>query len=82
MLRCREVVDLLASDHWRATPLHRRVSLAVHLAMCRYCRSYARSLRAIARAARQLYESKAEDTEKSDRVLDAVRRAATRTDSD
>lgn len=76
MLKCREVVDLIGSDAWRTASLRRRVSLATHLAMCRYCRAYARSLRRIGDAARALYGEAREDPERSERLLEVVRNAA------
>jgi len=78
MLQCREVVALVGSGEWRAAPLSQRLALALHLAMCRYCRGYALSLRRIARGARRLYRAKPVDPERSARVLDAVRDAAAR----
>lgn len=83
MLKCREVVDLIGSDAWRTAPLGRRVSLAMHLAMCRYCRSYARSLRRIAGTVRALYGgAPPDDPKRSERLIDAVRRAADGSEAD
>jgi anti-sigma factor RsiW len=81
MLRCREVVDLIGTDAWRTAPLGRRLSLAMHLAMCRHCRSYALSLRRIARAARALYRVP-DEVDRSERLLESVRRAAELSEAD
>jgi len=78
MLKCREVVSLIASDEWRTAPLRRRVALRLHLVMCRHCRAYANSLRRLGKAARRLYDSEHPDAERSARVLDAVKDASTR----
>lgn len=81
MLQCREVVDLIGTDAWRTAPLRRRLSLAMHLMMCRHCRSYVRSLRGIARAVRALYGAP-DDADRSEQLLEAVRRAAERSEAD
>lgn len=77
MLRCREVVDLVASESWRTAPLASRLGLALHLAMCRHCRAYVRGLRRLGDAARRLYHApRTEDARRAEDLLDAVRRAA------
>ena len=76
MLSCREVADLVASEDWRTAPLRRRAALFAHLAMCRYCRAYARGLRRIGEMARRLYAPREVDPERAAQVLGAVRRAA------
>lgn len=76
MLRCREVVELLATDGWRTAPLRRRLSLRLHLMMCRHCRAYRRALRRLGVAARTLYRTATADARQIDRLLVAVRRAA------
>jgi hypothetical protein len=76
MLRCREVVELLATDGWRDAPLTRRLSLGLHLMMCRHCRAYRRALRRLGDAARSLYRSATPDPDDVERLLGIVRRAA------
>ena len=76
MLRCREVVELLASDGWRAAPPARRLALGLHLMMCRHCRAYRHALRRLGDAARRLYRTGAPDPQRVERLLGAVRRAA------
>lgn len=78
MLRCREVVELLATDGWRTAPLRRRLSLRLHLMMCRHCRAYRRALRRLGDAARALYRTAAADREEVERLLGIVRQAAAR----
>jgi hypothetical protein len=78
MLRCREVVELLATDGWRTAPLTRRVSLGLHLMMCRHCRAYRRALRRMGAAARVLYRTVTADARQVERLLAAVRRMSTR----
>ncbi|MDP3911894.1 MAG: hypothetical protein Q8Q14_16035 [Gemmatimonadales bacterium] len=76
MLRCKEVVELLATEAWRDAPLARRLSLGVHLMMCRRCRAYRRALRRLGEAARTLYRNATPDAGQIERLLVAVRRAA------
>ncbi len=76
MLRCREVVELLATDGWRTAPLTRRLALGLHLMMCRHCRAYRRALRRIGDAARRLYRAATPDPQEVARLLGVVRRAA------
>lgn len=78
MLQCREVVALVGSGEWRTAPIGKRLALAMHLAMCKHCRAYVRSLRRIAAAARRLYRGEAADGERAARLLDTVRDAAAR----
>jgi hypothetical protein len=78
MLRCREVVRLLATDEWRAAPLTGRLSLGLHLMMCRHCRAYRRALRRLGDAARRLYRNATADLDQVERLLGIVRRAAER----
>ena len=76
MLRCKEVVELLATEGWREAPLSGRMALAMHLMMCRYCRSYRRALRRLGAAARALYRTVTPDPRDVERLVGAVRRAA------
>ena len=78
MLRCREAVDLLATDGWRDGPLTRRLSVTLHLMMCRHCRAYRRALRRLGDAARHLYQTATGDPDEVERLVAAVRRAAER----
>jgi hypothetical protein len=81
MLRCREVVELLATDGWRDAPLRRRLSLGLHLMMCRHCRAYRRALRRMGAAARALYRNTTTAATDVERLLGAVRRAAGESDA-
>jgi len=77
MLRCREVVDLVATERWREAPLRDRLALALHLAMCRHCRAYVRYLRWIGAVARRLYGPDL-DAQRAQRLIAAVRGEADR----
>jgi len=82
MLRCNQVVALIASEEWRSAPLGRRLALGLHLAMCRHCRAYVASLRRIGDAARRLYRRESVDAERDEAIVDAVRDAAQRSRSE
>lgn len=53
----------------------RATSLFVHLAMCRYCRAYARSLRLIGETARRFYASTPAEGKRLEATLSAVQEA-------
>lgn len=76
MLQCREASELLASDAWTTASWRRRVTLRLHVLMCRYCRAYERGLRRMADMARRLHRSGSVAPRRQEAVLDAVRRAA------
>lgn len=75
MLSCKEASRMIASDARRSASVRDRLALFFHLAMCRYCRAYERSMRAIGVATRRLYETTAVDVERARATLDAVRQA-------
>lgn len=78
MLRCREVVDLVATERWRDAPLRQRLALAMHLAMCRHCRAYVKYLRWMRAVARRIYGAPDVDSERAQRLIAAVRGEADR----
>lgn len=52
MYRCSEVVRLISSDEYLTGGLFKRLGIRLHLAMCKYCKRYARQLRGLASALR------------------------------
>ena len=61
MLSCKEVGRTISSDglelaHWR-----QKLSVQMHLLMCRHCRRYARQLRAIGASAAALYRAEVDE---------------------
>jgi hypothetical protein len=44
MLRCKDVAELVGTDALAHAPLRQRLAVWMHLAMCRHCRAYVRSL--------------------------------------
>lgn len=77
MLRCKDVTELIGTGGLSAAPLRTRMGVRLHLAWCRHCRAYARSLRQLAELARRAarVEGDASAT-RAGCVLDAVRREA------
>lgn len=71
MPRCREVSGAVASGALDEAPIRRRLAVRLHLVMCRHCRRYARQLRAIGRATRELLSS----SEAEDDSVERLRRA-------
>lgn len=81
MLRCDEVTRLCASEAIDAAPLWTRISVRVHLMMCRSCRRYVRELAALGEAARRLMASTPDPPDADDveerivaRILDEAAR--------
>jgi len=54
MMTCRDVALQLSRDDLNRQALMTRASVALHLAMCRHCRAFARQLTWLTRASRQL----------------------------
>ena len=50
MVRCSEVVRLIASDEYGSAGFIKRFGIRLHLAMCRNCTRYLRQLRALGAA--------------------------------
>lgn len=54
MLRCKEVTRRIASGEFASAAWRERLTVRLHLFMCRHCRRYAAQLGAIGAAARNL----------------------------
>jgi len=74
MLSCAEVSRILASDHHRDTNWIRRLSLRLHLAMCRHCRRYEKQLDMIGIEARRSCKTTDEDESALQRIEQALRK--------
>jgi predicted anti-sigma-YlaC factor YlaD len=73
MLRCREVVRLVASDELASSGWMRRLAVRMHLTMCRHCRRYAKQVRDLGRVARRIWPAAGiEDGESIRRIEDAM----------
>jgi hypothetical protein len=82
MLSCKDATRLIATDAWRAASFRGRLALGLHLAMCRYCRAYARSLRLIGETARRLYGTMPADGEHAQATLDTLQQAIRQSHAD
>jgi hypothetical protein len=72
MLKCRDVEQKIGSDEIRHAGLMERLAVRLHLAMCRHCRDYARQLRAIGNAVRNVWKSSEEDPERLARLNERI----------
>ena len=63
MLSCKETARLLSESLEHPLPFRRRLGLKMHLLMCRFCRRYARQVRAIESVARS-YARRVEDPDR------------------
>lgn len=55
MLKCREVEQKIGSGEIGSAGVMERFAVRFHLTMCRHCRAYARQIRAIGEAARNVF---------------------------
>jgi anti-sigma factor ChrR (cupin superfamily) len=62
MLKCRDVGQQIGTDGIQHSGLMKRLAVRLHLMMCRHCRAYARQIRAIGKAARDINASSADPT--------------------
>lgn len=72
MLSCSEVTRLHASEEIRRAPWRERISVRLHLLMCRSCRRYVKELAAIGDATRHLTHMEQEDPEQIESLLRRV----------
>lgn len=72
MPSCREVSGAVASGALDEAPIRRRLAVRLHLVMCRHCRRYARQLRAIGRATRELVSSPDGEADSVERLRRAL----------
>lgn len=85
MLSCKEISRLYSESLDRKLPLRQRVSLWMHMQMCRLCSGFAKNLRMLRQLARQhddaLEQELAEsDTRLSPEARDRIHRALGPTD--
>jgi hypothetical protein len=72
MLTCKEVSRSIASDEPTATDWRQRLSIKIHLLMCRHCRRYALQIRAIGDAARQVFGDPSTDANARERLRSSI----------
>lgn len=74
MPTCREVARAIATDELATAAWPRRLALRVHLLGCRHCRRYAAQIRAIGRAARDLFHPRETDPQRLERLEEKILR--------
>ena len=68
MPHCREVARAIAADQLVDATLRRRAAVRLHLLLCRHCRRYARQIRAIGVAARDVFSRPADEQDRLARL--------------
>ena len=71
MLACKEVTRIIAAGELDEAGWKRRHVVRLHLLMCRHCRRYAAQLRAIGKAARDIWGTD-QDSEAIERLQRAI----------
>ena len=72
MLTCKEVSRAIASDQLATTGWRERLSLRLHLLMCRHCRRYSRQMHEIGAAARRIMGTELPDRESRERLRGSI----------
>ena len=55
MVSCKEYATAVSSGELERAGLSKRLSMALHWLICKYCRAYARQMRRLGDAARHLF---------------------------
>jgi predicted anti-sigma-YlaC factor YlaD len=73
MLRCNEVAAIVGSGELDEAGWRRRLSVRLHLMMCRHCRRYARQIAALGELTRKLVGREAETRDELERrILESI----------
>lgn len=72
-MTCKEVSTLMAQNGLASASLGRRLTVRLHLAMCRQCRAFRRQLEAISQAARSRAERQEPGPEFEARLIQRLR---------
>ena len=72
MLTCREVCRSIASEASETAGWRQRLSIKLHLLLCRYCRRYSRQIEAIGSAARVVFGPGPTEPKTRDRLRDSI----------
>lgn len=72
MLTCKEASRAIASEEVANTHWRKRLAVRLHLLVCRHCRRYARQVRAIGEAARELFRDSPTDPGSRERLRDSI----------
>jgi len=69
MFNCRKISELLSTEEFRSAPLWTRVTVRLHLAMCRHCSRFERQMSQIRAAVGQSFSQQAVDPELESRII-------------
>ena len=72
MLTCKQVSHVLASEEPVSSSWRKRLSVKLHLLMCRHCRRYSRQIQAIGDAARQIFCDSTQDPTSRERLRSSI----------
>lgn len=72
MPTCREVTRTVASGSLGEASFLQRIGFRMHVMMCRHCRRYARQIRALGMAARELLTRPSGERESFERLRKAL----------
>lgn len=72
MISCKEVSRAVASEELSAWGWRQRLSVRLHLLMCRHCRRYSRQMRAIGEAARGLFGGRSLEPEAHEHLRKSI----------
>jgi hypothetical protein len=72
MLKCKQVEEKIGSDGIRDAGFMGRLAVNLHLMMCRHCRNYAKQIRAIGDAARNVFTLSSQDQNILDRLKNQI----------
>jgi hypothetical protein len=82
MPSCREVVRAVSGEELEKFSLRRRLAVRLHLLMCRHCRRYTLQIRAIGRAAREVFANPSGEQESLERLRRSILRKLDPPDTD
>jgi predicted anti-sigma-YlaC factor YlaD len=72
MLTCKEISRTIASDELATAGWRRRLSVRLHLLMCRHCRRYFRQMREIGTAARRIFGEERPDPDSQEQLRSSI----------
>lgn len=72
MPTCRDLAWMIASGALAEAPIRQRLGARLHLMMCRHCLRYARQMRALGSAARELLARPRGEHESLERLRDEL----------
>lgn len=72
MLTCKEASRTIAADELSTVGWRQQLAVKFHLLICRHCRRYARQMRRIGEAAKEVFGDQTAEPEARDRLRSAI----------